>query len=307
MSEPRRRLVERITERSYLGTLPERSTDELRAMRDEVSAVTAHLMRDNRTRADMLATVLARPSHVGLFPDVTNMQMRSAAMVAKAAASMDLLSGGRFELGLGGGAPVYHDRAVAMGASPMSPGETVDALEETIAVARAFWSGQPDARVNGLFHRLAGVQGGPRPAHDIQIWVGASGPRMLRLIARAADGWIIPLMQYMSPANAAENSLIIDEAARDVGRDPADIRRIYNCIGQFTADIRSGTSDEDTRIHGPTGHWIDVLSHQAIDFGFSTFLLVGPPNRSRLETFISEVAPGVRKRVAEHRQGPGQQ
>jgi alkanesulfonate monooxygenase SsuD/methylene tetrahydromethanopterin reductase-like flavin-dependent oxidoreductase (luciferase family) len=249
----------------------------------------------------LMATLLAVTKRVRVFPDVTNMQVRDAAIVAKAAATMDRLSGGRFELGIGGGAPFFHDRAVAMGASPMSAGETVTAMEEVIAVCRAYWSGKMDARVNGIFHQIAGIQGGPKPAHDIEIWVGASGPRMLKLIGQAADGWVIPLMQYMSPSVAAENSLRIDASARANGRDPGDIRRIYNCVGQFTDEVKSGASDDDIRIIGPVDHWIDRLTHQAVDFGFSSFLLIGPPNQQRLETFIKEVAPEVRKRVDKHR------
>lgn len=249
----------------------------------------------------LIAMVLAQTERLRVFPDVTNLQLRSASLVAKAAASMDLLSGGRFELGLGGGAPVYTERAVAMGAPPMSPGDRVDSTEEAIAVIRQLWSGKENARVTGIFHQLTGIQGGPTPAHDIDIWVGASGPRMLRLIGRAADGWIIPLMQYMPPAKAAQNSRIIDEAATAAGRDPADIRRIYNCLGQFTDQVKSGSSDEDTKITGPVDHWVEVLTHHACDFGFSTFLLVGPPNQEKLETFIREVAPRVREQVANRR------
>jgi alkanesulfonate monooxygenase SsuD/methylene tetrahydromethanopterin reductase-like flavin-dependent oxidoreductase (luciferase family) len=249
----------------------------------------------------LMAMVLAITERVRVFPDVTNMQMRDAALVAKAAASMSLLSNGRFDLGLGGGAPFFHDRAVAMGASPMSAGDTVDGLEETIAVCRAYWSGTADARVNGVFHQLAGIQGGPNPGREIEIWVGASGPRMLNLIGQAADGWVIPLMQYMAPREAAEKSLMIDESARNHGRDPADIRRIYNCVGQFSDEVKAGSSDDDIRIVGPVDHWVDVLSHQAIDFGFSSFLLIGPPTGQKLDTFINEVAPAVRERVAQHR------
>lgn len=253
----------------------------------------------------LIATLLAVTDRVRMFPDVTNMQVRDAALVAKAAATMDRLSDGRFELGIGGGAPFFHDRAVAMGASPMTARDTVTAMEEVIAVCRAYWSGKMDARVNGIFHQIAGIQGGPKPERDMEIWVGASGPRMLNLIGQAADGWVIPLMQYMSPAAAAENSLRIDESARSNGRDPADIRRIYNCVGQFTDEVKAGASDDDIRIIGPVDHWIDRITHQAVDFGFSSFLLIGPPDMKKLETFIKDVAPAVRERVAEHRKSQG--
>jgi alkanesulfonate monooxygenase SsuD/methylene tetrahydromethanopterin reductase-like flavin-dependent oxidoreductase (luciferase family) len=135
----------------------------------------------------------------------------------------------------------------------------------------------------------------------LQIWVGAGGPRMLRLIGRTADGWVIPLMRYMTPRQAAENSLIIDEGARAAGRHPSQIRRIYNCTGEFTESAPAPASDDDRKISGPIDHWIDVITHQVLDFGFSTFILFGPPDRNYLETFIQRVAPGVRERVSDRR------
>jgi alkanesulfonate monooxygenase SsuD/methylene tetrahydromethanopterin reductase-like flavin-dependent oxidoreductase (luciferase family) len=58
--------------------------------------------------------------------------------------------------------------------------------------------------------------------------VGAAKPRALALTGRVADGWAAPLMNYMPPAAAAEAQTVIDRAARDAGRDPGEIRRIYN-------------------------------------------------------------------------------
>jgi alkanesulfonate monooxygenase SsuD/methylene tetrahydromethanopterin reductase-like flavin-dependent oxidoreductase (luciferase family) len=253
----------------------------------------------------LIATVLAVTERVTVFPDVTNMQMRDAALVAKAAASMDQLSRGRFELGLGGGAPFFADKAVAMGAIPMSPGDTIDGLEETIVVCRTLWSGQPNARVTGVFHQLTGVQGGPPPAHDMDIWVGGSGPRMLKLIGQAADGWVIPLMQYMPPRQLREKNQIIDESVRANGRNPADVRRIYNCDGQFADEVKSGASDDNTEIVGPVEHWVEILTNHATELGVSAFLLTGPPSPEKLRTFINEVAPQVKERVARHRQEQG--
>ncbi|HEY3018600.1 MAG TPA: LLM class flavin-dependent oxidoreductase, partial [Solirubrobacteraceae bacterium] len=103
----------------------------------------------------LLAFLAARTSRIRLFPDVANLPLRQPAVLAKAAATIDLLSGGRFELGLGAGA--FWEAIGAMGGPVRSPGESVEALEEAIAVIRALWSGERSVSVEGRYYSLAGV------------------------------------------------------------------------------------------------------------------------------------------------------
>src|SRR3954454_10510906 len=112
----------------------------------------------------LLSYVAARTERIGLVPDVANLPLRGPAMLAKAAASLDVLSGGRVELGLGAGA--FWEGIERMGGPRLSAKESVDALEAAIPAMREFWSGE---------HR------GPYPAHAIGIWLGAYCPRMLRI------------------------------------------------------------------------------------------------------------------------------
>ncbi|HWD45830.1 MAG TPA: LLM class flavin-dependent oxidoreductase, partial [Actinomycetota bacterium] len=146
---------------------------------------------DTFTLLAALATVTER---IGLFPDVANLPLRHPAMLAKAAASIDLLSGGRFELGLGAGA--FWDAVVAMGGPRRAPGEAVEALEEAIALVRLLWSDQRSVRFTGRHYQVAGVKPGPAPAHPIEIWLGAIGPRMLEVTGRVGDGWV-PSSSYV--------------------------------------------------------------------------------------------------------------
>src|SRR6266511_6420180 len=88
----------------------------------------------------LLAMIAATTSRVGLFPDVANLPLRPPAVLAKAAASLDLLSGGRLELGLGAGG--FWDAIEAYGGPVRTPGESVSAVEEAIQVMRRLWSGQ---------------------------------------------------------------------------------------------------------------------------------------------------------------------
>jgi len=136
--------------------------------------------------------------------------------------------------------------------------------------------------------------------HDIGIWLGVLGPRALQLTGEVADGWI-PSMSYVPPSQATQSNAIIDAAALAAGRDPAAIRRIYNIGGDVAPVVESGLSDDDTQIVGPREHRIAVLTHLALDLGFSTFILWGVPTAPRLRMFIEDIAPAVKARVAEER------
>jgi alkanesulfonate monooxygenase SsuD/methylene tetrahydromethanopterin reductase-like flavin-dependent oxidoreductase (luciferase family) len=244
----------------------------------------------------LLGVILARTERIRVFQAVGNLPLRPPAVYAKAAATLDLLSGGRFEAGLGGGG--YLGPAHAMGAPELTPGESIEALEEGVAILRESWSGARSVRYEGRHYQLDGMKPGPAPAHPIRIWLGTAKPRALALTGRVADGWFAPLMNYMPPAAAAEAQAIIDGAAREAGRDPGEIRRIYNIPGGFSDTASAPASDNDETIVGPPAHWAEVLTHLAVDHGFGTFTFAAPPDPDTLRTFIEDVAPQVRERVA---------
>ena len=236
-----------------------------------------------------LATVTER---IGLFPDVACLPLRHPAMLAKAAASVDLLSDGRFELGLGAGA--FWDAIVAMGGSRRAPGEAVDALEEAVALLRLLWSDQRSVRFPGQHYRVAGVKPGPAPAHPIGIWVGAFGPRMLALIGRVADGWV-PSSTYVTPERLPAAQARIDDAAAAAGREPAAIRRLYNISGRIGPG-GGGFLD------GPASQWVEQLLPLVTEIGMDTFVLWPSEDPARqLQLFAAEVAPALREAVAAHR------
>src|SRR5688500_9346683 len=182
----------------------------------------------------LLSWVAARTETLRVSPNVLNMPLRQPAVVARAAASLDLLSGGRLELGLGAGA--FWDAIEAMGGRRLSPGQAVDALSEAIDVMRGIWdvTERGGVRVDGEHHRVRGAKRGPEPAHDIGIWLGAYKPRMLRLTGRKADGWL-PSLAYMSAGDLAPANRTIDDAATAAGRDPREVRRLLNVQGSFGA------------------------------------------------------------------------
>jgi alkanesulfonate monooxygenase SsuD/methylene tetrahydromethanopterin reductase-like flavin-dependent oxidoreductase (luciferase family) len=108
-------------------------------------------------------------------------------------------------------------------------------------------------------------------------------------------------MNYMPPAETMGPQEVIDRAAREAGRDPRAVRRIFLAPGAFAAAPPAPADDTDQAIVGPPDHWADVLTHLSLDLGFSVFTLVAPPDPETLRTFIEDVAPRVRERVAEER------
>jgi alkanesulfonate monooxygenase SsuD/methylene tetrahydromethanopterin reductase-like flavin-dependent oxidoreductase (luciferase family) len=238
----------------------------------------------------LLAALVPRTSRVRLFPDVANLPLRPPAVMANAAASLDVLSDGRFELGLGAGG--FWDAIAAMGGPRRTPGESVDALAEAIEVIRLCWSEQRSVRFEGEHYRLDGYHPGPPPAHGIGIWLGAYAPRMLALTGRAADGWV-PSHGYLGPEALPDAAARIDEAAAAAGRDPALIRRVYNVSG-LIGDAGAGEGG----LEGPAEHWAQTLTGFAIELGMDSFVFwPGEPDPGQVELFAGEVAPAVRAAV----------
>ena len=245
-----------------------------------------------------MSFVAARTERVHIAGNVLNLPLRQPAVLARAAASLDLLSGGRVELGLGAGG--FWDPIVAMGGERLSPGESLTALREAIDVIRGIWDkGNPERLVvDGTHHRVSGAKRGPAPAHDIAVWVGGLRPRMLRLIGEKADGWLPSLAYLKGVEQVDESNARIDEAASAAGRDPRQVRRLVNIGGQVTSEA------SDRLLVGPPSQWAEQLAMLALEHGLSAFIAVGDdPNQ--LALFGQEVAPATRELVTAERERRG--
>jgi alkanesulfonate monooxygenase SsuD/methylene tetrahydromethanopterin reductase-like flavin-dependent oxidoreductase (luciferase family) len=238
----------------------------------------------------LMSMIAAATSRVHIFPDVANLPLRPPAVMAKAAASIDVLSGGRFEHALGAGG--FWDAIEAYGGPRRAPRDALAALEEAIIVTRLVWSGQRNLRFNGEHYRLAGAHSGPLPAHQMGIWLGVYGPRALRLTGRLADGWVPSLRGEITPL--ADGAARLDQAASDAGRNPAEIRRVLNVNGEITDGPRSGL------LRGPVDQWVDELTDLAVGHGFDTFVFWAEVP-GQLPRFAEEVVPAARAQVAAER------
>jgi alkanesulfonate monooxygenase SsuD/methylene tetrahydromethanopterin reductase-like flavin-dependent oxidoreductase (luciferase family) len=239
----------------------------------------------------LIGDLLARTSRLTFFPDVASLPMRGPTMLAKAAVSLDLMSNGRFELGIGAGG--FWDAVVGMGGPRRRPGESIDALEEAVRLIRAVFDGERVVRGAGPHYPIPGYPPGPPPAHRIEIWVGAYRRRGLDLIGRLADGWI-PSLGRMAPQAYRSAAAQLDEAVAEAGREPASIRRLYNLGGTIT-DGQRGESPLD----GPVEHWVETLASWAVELGVDTFVYWPPDMGTHgIERFAAEIAPAVRAATA---------
>jgi alkanesulfonate monooxygenase SsuD/methylene tetrahydromethanopterin reductase-like flavin-dependent oxidoreductase (luciferase family) len=239
----------------------------------------------------LLTAIAVQTERVRIFPDVANLPLRPPAMLAKAAATIDILSHGRFELGIGAGA--FWEAIKAMGGPVRSPGEAVAALEEAVTVIRRMWSQERSVKFEGNFYSVRGAHPGPAPAHPIDIWVGAYGPRMLDLTGRLGDGWV-PSLSYLKLDQLKGMQQRIDEAAAAAGRDPATIQRLVNLTGDIT-ETTSGL------LNGPVDQWVEELTELTLEYGMDSYLFGGAPDH-QLEQFAQEIVPRVRENVARARQ-----
>jgi alkanesulfonate monooxygenase SsuD/methylene tetrahydromethanopterin reductase-like flavin-dependent oxidoreductase (luciferase family) len=241
----------------------------------------------------MLTYLLAKTDRISGVPDVIDLQLRPPTLVAKAAASLAAMAGGRVQLGVGGGASTQG--VAAMGGVPRSGSDMVAFTDEAIQVMRRALRGGA-VQLDTVHHHIAGYQAGPVPPEPIEVWVGSMGPKMLAVTGRSSDGWVCPLNLYVPPGEVAGRQALIDEAARTAGRDPREIRRIYNVLGAI-GDHRGGRG-----LIGSAQTWTDSLTEWILELGFDTFIFWPTTDPAgQLEIFASEVMPAVRANVDEAR------
>ncbi|MDX3095016.1 LLM class flavin-dependent oxidoreductase [Streptomyces sp. ME01-24h] len=243
----------------------------------------------------LLAYVAARTERVHISANVTSLPLRPPAVLARAAATLDILSAGRFELGIGAGA--FWDGIAAMGGRRLTAGQGVEALQEAITVIRELWDTDRRGGVHhrGRYYEVDGAKRGPRPAHDIAIWVGAYKPRMLALTGALGDGWL-PSIEYLprGAESLPEMNARIDEAAESAGRSPSDVRRLMNFMQvQFSPTTRG-------LLNGPAESWSEQIAALALEHGLSAFI-IGGDDAVVIERFGAEVAPAAREIVARER------
>ncbi|MFN8035147.1 MAG: LLM class flavin-dependent oxidoreductase [Acidimicrobiia bacterium] len=164
--------------------------------------------------------------------------LRPATLLAKGLATLDRISGGRLDVGLGAG--WYEPEYEAIGLDFPPPGVRLARLREAVDVCRGLLGGGP-LTYDGEYHRASGARNLPPAVQQPRppVFVGGKGDRLLRLAAEAADGW--NTCWVWTPDAYRERLGVLERACEGVGRDPADVWRslgLYTLVGTDDADLR---------------------------------------------------------------------
>lgn len=195
----------------------------------------------------LLAALAAQTSRLRLGVIVTSNRVRPPALLAKMAATVDVISGGRLEFGIGVGGTEQRDPALATmvhreydpyGIDVVAPGEGVAALGEACTIVERLWTQEQPFDFEGRHYRLKGAICSPRPVQRPRppIMIGAAGPRALRVVAEHADIWNCPTRGSVDEFRRM--SYVLDDQCAAIGRDPAEIVRSVQVLipGPMTAE-----------------------------------------------------------------------
>jgi probable F420-dependent oxidoreductase len=223
-----------------------------------------------------------------LARDTTNIRLgtsvlcnsyRHPSVLAKMAATLDIISGGRLDLGLGAG--WFQREFEAFGIPFPAVGDRVSALGEALEVIKAIWT-QPNPVYSGRFYSLDGAVCDPPPVQSPHppLWVGGEGDRVHRIAARSAQGINI---RYWSPEKVKRRKDFLAQACASVGRDPSTLRLSLMSLlaptesAEQEARIRaqfSGVPDSGL-IVGPADKCIERIN-EYYESGVDTFLFTIP-------------------------------
>ncbi len=232
---------------------------------------------------------------------------RHPAVLAKMAATLDVVSGGRLELGLGAG--WYEAEYTALGFPFERPAVRIGALEEAVRIIAGLWA---DDRMTfeGRHYRLEGAPCNPAPVQRPRppIWIGGRGEQLtLRVVAALADGWNVPLLSIEEYRHKLE---VLARHCAAAGRDPATIRKSTGfalCVRRTGAEVRAELQRREAagvreyrRVVAGTPEEVAGALAPYVAAGADTLLVEGsgPLDDETLGLFIDEVAPALRQSEA---------
>jgi probable F420-dependent oxidoreductase len=209
----------------------------------------------------LLPALAAVTERVRIGTLVSPTSVHHPALLAKRAATIDQLSGGRFVLGLGAGWQLNEHHAYGIDLEP--PGKRVSRFEEAIAIVRSMLA-DDTTTFAGEFYDFTDAPADPKPVQaPLPLLVGTRGPRMLRITARHANEW-----NTWHLPDLADRAQALAEACEKTGRDPATMWRSVNAL----IDLGGSTPPSGRTIGGSAQQLIDQLG-QCSDLGFDEFIV----------------------------------
>ncbi|MFP3899875.1 MAG: TIGR03560 family F420-dependent LLM class oxidoreductase [Acidimicrobiia bacterium] len=245
----------------------------------------------------LVAALAAAVPRVRIGTLVYGNTYRHPAVVAKMAATVDQVSGGRFTLGLGTGwQQNEHDQ---YGIELPPPAERVDRFEEAIQIVSSLLR-EPRTTFDGRHYRIRDALCEPKPVQEpLPILLGGSGDRMLRIAARHADGW----NTWGLPDRIAERSTTLTRACEQVGRDPGAIARTAQALVFLMDDVAAADRLVEQlpmpTMAGPPERLRDVVAAYA-EIGLDELIVPdrtlgeGDVRLATMDRFIEDVAAGFR-------------
>ncbi|MCY7298898.1 MAG: LLM class flavin-dependent oxidoreductase [Ilumatobacteraceae bacterium] len=225
-----------------------------------------------------LTWLAARHPDVQLCHHVLGHGYRPPALTAKMAATLQVLSGGRFILGVGAG--WREDEYAAYGYDFPKPSVRFAQLEEMISICRLMWT-QDEPSFEGAHFRIAGASAPPLPNPVPRICIGAAGEKIgLPMVGRLADMWN---GFFRGDDDWSRKLSIIRGAAEQVGRQPADIE-----VSTTVEHPLPETDEDSAKLVEQLGHLADMgVQHFVMDFG-------NPKNTEPIHRFVEQVIAPLR-------------
>jgi F420-dependent oxidoreductase-like protein len=256
-----------------------------------------------------LGALAAETQHARLGCLVFYVGYRNPALLAKAATTLDHISGGRFELGIGAGWHMWEATAYGYEFPPVKT--RLDMLDEAATIIRGMLT-RERTTFSGKHFRVDNASCLPRPIQPrLPLWIGGVGEkRTLRLVARHADGWNAA---YIPPQEFARLGAILDHWCEREDRNPKDVRRAVNLSFNLAIDS-DGAAREATKLKQEWGAMANriaggalmgtpaqaaerILEYVAAGASDVNIALRAPFNSEALDAYIEEVVPQVRREL----------
>ncbi len=210
---------------------------------------------------------------------------RSPGLLAKAGVTVDHLSGGRADMGIGAGWFEEEFREFGYGFPPL--GERFDQLEEALTIVKALWAGE-EVTFKGKYYDIEGAICSPEPI-GLKLWIGGRGKkRTIDLAARFGDGFNMP---YVSPETAADRLERLRNACEAIGRNLAELDTSVN-LGFYMNSDRAPDIAPEGSLTGSVQQAVDTIGAlqtagiQGVNIAFRP-----PVDWDNLQLYIEEVMP----------------
>lgn len=254
--------------------------------------------QDNPTHEawTVMAYLAARWPQFKIGPMVLGQSYRNPALLAKMAATLQTLSGGRFIMGIGAG--WKEDEYRAYGFPYPRPGIRIEQLQDTLEIFKRMWTEPDPVTYEGKHYKIVDAYCQPKPDPIPPIIVGGGGEKTMRLAVRYADGW------NLSDANLEKYTGRLDILRRhcaDLGRDPDSLELSWFgrlAVGKTEAEalaLSSGRWNKSNAFVGTPQECIELMQ-PFVAVGVRYFMLevLGLPDPAVIDTVLNEVLPAVR-------------